>query len=424
MPPSSSNVILSRLGLTAFINAVSDQQLCDAVDRRFDLMLANGELDHALAAKASTPVPTLHAAKLPVTPIAALHEFAEATLVAGSDPLMRPFTSLGSVLRYAGILDRAADGTLLVDAVANANLRYRARGEFSEDMGIAFGITLAKQWARAAGAQGKLSVVNVDLIFASSSPGYPTRRGAVTAGLQPDYLLREDLPGGGYRFWILECKGTGDTSTRLQQLAKARQQTQALVLGGATLPALAVSTVSTVNGFTSYSIDPEAESPVIYPSDAAIREAVIRIPAPTSRFDEWRHSFDPGMIAARAIAVSCAALALRSGDADSIERWAPWADPRVFGSQRRDRLEGPDGRQYLGVLETSTRRPHGHEKPQEHELWGFSGVATEVVTAMRSGEHSLVREAQGAGEPVVEAVRGSERLVSLGENGTMLAIGG
>ncbi|MFF1609477.1 hypothetical protein ACFVYA_16980 [Amycolatopsis sp. NPDC058278] len=203
----------------------------------------------------------------------------------------------------------------------------------SEEMGIAFGVALARRWFMHTGAGAPSVAVDVDVALDDGrifGAGAPVRR---VAGRRPDYVLVAPAPGSRnrYRFRVLECKGTKSPGYAEPQLASAVEQLDGVAIGKWVPHGLATSiitseaetcyrAVDTIEGTEpSYEVTPEM---IEQPRDF--------------RLEAERPEVLAAEIAGASVRASWAMLADFGSNLEALRNWAP--ETMLGRTNRRPRV--------------------------------------------------------------------------------------
>lgn len=257
---------------------------------------------------------------LELRPIAAMLELARGTALT-THPQVAAFARRWSILRYLGAF--AIDpisGTLHLDAGALQFIGPNQRRVLSEELGIGFGILVAKHWCRTRIPQvGPIEVVDVDMTLNNGTVPALQRAGS----RQPDYLLKYPDPNNPRTtvYELLETKGTVQRSNAFEQLGRAVTQLAGLTVSGQPMTGIAVSTVSTTEGIRAMAVDPELPPVTWEPVDDALERW--RGASPTPRDDSPRIDIPAEQLFATATNVDNAALAMFGGQQGVAKRWLP-----------------------------------------------------------------------------------------------------
>lgn len=274
------------------------------------------------------------------------------------------------LLRYLGFFETSSEEASGQKALrvspAGQAIVGRQRSVASEDLGIGFGVLLARHWLRHSGiAHGAINIIDVDvalesclLKLQSKSAGNRSRR--------PDYLIHAYDPSLGCHYVrVLECKGTIDGKRADKQLASAVEQLGAATVAGCARTGLAVSTITSSDQVLYKALEC---LPVADPSTLA---------DPYGRVDVGIYrSGDPilGELLDRSLRGALSTLADFCGDPGLASRWAPGDtrdQPRSGGEPVR--YETP----YGSALGTSFPVPFGLRT-----LWVTYAIRASVYEAM------------------------------------------
>jgi hypothetical protein len=234
-------------------------------------------------------------------------------------------------LGYAALGEEASGQKTLRVSPAGQAIVGRQRGVASEDLGIGFGVLLARHWLRHSGiAHGAINIIDVDVALESCLLKLQSKS-AGNRPQRPDYLLHAYDPSRGcHHVRVLECKGTIDDKRADKQLASAVEQLGAATVAGCARTGLAVSTITS--------------------SDQVLYKALECLPVadplnpltdPYGRADVGIYrSDDPilGGLLDRSLRGALSTLADFCGDPGLASRWAPgdtWDRPRSGGGPVR-----------------------------------------------------------------------------------------
>lgn len=373
---------IRMMGTTAKVSMKSDDWLVKKiVKRQADYVAVNRGLPQKAVIKRAAGVK----GNLPLRPISAMLELALGTAL-NNDPDIAAFARGWSTLRYLGIFAKCAQtGALHLDGAALQLIGPNQRRVLSEDLGIGFGILVAKHWCRSRTSElGPIMAIDVDKAL---------RNGTVSnlqlAGRrQPDYLLAYPDPTtpGVTVYDLLETKGTVSTSTALTQLGRAVTQLAGLTVGGQPMTGIAVSTVSNADGFRVLAVDPE-EHQIRWKLDKEALERWRRADA-RPKTDVTKLDVGAEELFAMATNVGNAALAAFSGNHTAAKRWLPnYATGRAIeeddGVRRRTVFGTFVGAEYvIGIPGTQSR------------VRLYQGIAEDVATGLRELDASAVMDAQ------------------------------
>ena len=350
--------------------------------------VANKQAAYALAhpqvpTKAVVTPATGANAPLELRPIAAMLELARGTALS-DDPEIAAFARRWSILRHLGVFDRnPQDGSLRLDAGTLQFIGPNQRRVLSEELGIGFGILVAKRWCRArTPAIGPITAIDVDKALHNGT--VPNLQ--LAGGRQPDYLLAYPDPTtpGTMAYDLLETKGTVRRSTANGQLGRAVTQLAGLTVGGQPLTGIAISTISTSDGFLVLAVDPE-ERPIRWkPTETALDHW--RTATPRPRKDEPIIDIEADELFARATNVDYAALATFSGLREASKRWLPTeeAPHQAVDVVRRTTESGTFiGAEFVVEVPGTTAR-----------VSVYQGVEHQVADGLRALDASAVLDAQ------------------------------
>jgi hypothetical protein len=303
----------------------------------------------------------------PVRPMDAMLELARATRPHVSDDVFVAYKHW-AWLRYLGVFDLDAHRALGLSE-AGRKVHGNQRRVLSEELGVGFGVLLAKRWCRALGATGTITPVDLDVVL---TEGYAwtvplSARNVTVKGRQPDYLLLVDDASAplSKTLKVVECKGTKAPSYAPIQIARALTQLGSLTVDGRTPTGLAVSTVSTRDEVSYLAVDPEDPDELSYLVDDQAVRSIRRDKA--LRADDGAIDLDPTELLGTAVTISAGALADYAGNVEAATSWLPPSTterlsrspkPRVTRENEMGEFRGveyvfptPDGRRVLRVFE-------------------------------------------------------------------------
>ncbi len=373
---------IRMMGTRVSISLRSDATLAATVSARQAAYLA---ANPGVPAKAVvTPATGVHGL-FEIRPIAAMLELARGTALS-DDPEIAAFARRWSILRHLGVFAREPGvGTLHLDAAALQFIGPNQRRVLSEELGVGFGILVAKHWCRTrVPGVGPITAIDVDKALHTGT----VRNLQLAGGRQPDFLLAYADPAnlGAMAYDLLETKGTVSRSTANSQLGRAVTQLAGLTVGGQSITGIAVSTISTVDGFLVLAVDPEERAITWKPTEAALVRW--RTAEPWPRTDVARVDIDADELFARATNVDYAALATFSGLQAAAKRWLPRAGATDEAPDEVRRTI--DSGNFVGselvvaIPGTSTR------------VRIFQGVEHHVAAGLRALDASAVLDAQRA----------------------------
>jgi hypothetical protein len=177
---------------------------------------------------------------------------------------------------------------------------------FSEHVGVAFGIEVARQILASMYPGASITFHDVDFVL--NGQDLRTVGFVATSRRRPDYIARI-VRGGVAIYHVVECKGRRDASRSklIAQFATGTAQVHSLHAGGRVLPSLIIGTVAGHTGIHVHALDPD-EDPPTFPISDDIR----RVRAPISDFDEVV-DLDPEVLGARMETVALAQPLLNAG---------------------------------------------------------------------------------------------------------------
>jgi hypothetical protein len=215
-------------------------------------------------------------------------------------------TSQWAWIRYRWAFEKDQYGGLAVTSEA-LRLRYHHSTVFSEQVGIAFGLDVARKILRRSHVGAMVTFHDVDFVM----EGVALQQVHVTTGSKrPDYIARVEELGGKVVYYAIECKGRRNYNPRdmAVQLATGASQVQHLRVGGLGLPSLIIGTSAGPNGIYVYALDPEEEGP----SHQAL-DRVRPTPKPRVRQTPRGEEIDPEQFVERMAAAASAEVLLNAG---------------------------------------------------------------------------------------------------------------
>lgn len=389
---------IRMMGTTVTVPCESDTPLAD------DVSLIQKDLATKYGAKLKlpqkgkiTPAAGVHG-DLELRPISAMLELARGTALS-NDPQVTAFARSWSTLRYLGIFAKNAQSQKLhLDSAALPFIGPNQRRVLSEDLGIGFGIIVAKQWCEERTPNvGPIAAIDVDV--AIHKKVIPALNPA--GKRQPDYILAYPDPQnyGVMIYDLLETKGTVSRRNAKEQLGRAVTQLAGLTVGGNPMTGIAVSTVSATTGVSVMAVDPE-ELPVTWrPTNEIL--ALSRDTGGRPRKDEAKLDVSAEELFASAMNVGNASLAEFSGQQSLAKRWLPNFDASRRGGGSSEVRRTTESGSFVGtdyVIEI----PGTSERVRL-----YHGVDEQVVGGLRDLDAIAVMEAQSA------FARGSAREVNM-----------
>lgn len=390
---------ICKMGMTAGIQMESDQALANDIAHHQSALVADFRKKH-IKKKLKLPHKNLITpadgvdGELKVRPISAMLELARGTAL-NADPAVTAFARRWSILRYLGLFDVNDKGRLHLDAGTLQFIGPNQRRVLSEDLGIGFGIVVAKHWCKkrltAPGNHpprriGPITAIDIDTALRNGI--VPNLR--LTGDRQPDYLLAySELHTPGVKIYdLLETKGTVNKSTAKKQLGRAVTQLAALTVGGQPMTGIAVSTVSKTNGIITMAVDPE-EPPMTWQpmneilkgwrnADSRRLEGVIELDLSADEFF------------ARATNVDNASLAEFGGQHIVAKSWLPKFDADERGEANGEVIRTTEAGRFVGT-EYVIDVPGTSDRVKLYQ-----GVEKHVVDGLKDLDAIAVAEAQRA----------------------------
>lgn len=377
---------IANLATPSIIQAESTDTLAANVAAKQGILVAE-KLPNTLPHKAQIDRVAELDAAIEIRPIQALLELSRGSIYR-QDRQIQGLSQFWPILRYMGMFERDDANNLHLRGEDLAIIGPNQRRIISEDLGIGFGILLAKHWCgeRIQAQGGPASAI------ASTDFDQALNLGQLqhftVAARQPDYVLSYPDPNRPEItiFELLEVKGTATQGNALKQLGRAATQLASVTVNQNPVTGIAISTVSTSDSIRAYSIDPPGP---------AVRQVVTRtwlnemqgsisekIP-PSARLELPREQ-----LAAKVATANYASLALFGGLEFAAKEWSPSAElPPIH----------PDTQQTRRVIGNQTFR--GHEitissTTSEHQLSIFQGLESNVSEALTSLSPERVQSAQ------------------------------
>lgn len=324
---------------------------------------------------------------LELRPIQAMLELARGTALR-----CNPLVLVWPALRYLGVFTKDGMSALRLDAAATRFIGPHQRCGLSEELGIGFGILVAKHWCmeRVPGLHFSRAINVMDVDKAIGKGSVPNLQ--KVGRRQPDYLLAYQNPAdtpGKITYDLLETKGTVDESGVKKQLGRAVTQLAGLQLGGQPMTGIAVSTVSNENKILAKAVDPD-ENPFTWtPTDEVLRRWRAReahLPAKGGAAISASSDLLPENEEFLATATNAdnAALAAFGGLRKTAEKWLPTLP--AIGETDAETSRELDIGEFVGtecVIRVS-----------DAEVRVYQGVEKQVAGALRDLKYSGVVEAQ------------------------------
>lgn len=370
---------IRTMGTTSSIQMQSDDELAHDIGQRQAEILA----DHPdLPGKYSVQPAIGIDGVLAVRPISAMLELARGT-VFDVDRDIAAFGRRWPILRYLGVIaNRIPEQVLHLDAAALEFIGPNQRRVLSEELGVGFGIVVAKHWCRSrAQAAGPIAVVDVDRALRNGGGPRLRREG----DRQPDYLLSYPDPSGRTVYELLETKGTVSVSNAKSQLSRAATQLAGLTISGRSMTGIAVATVSSEQDIRALAIDPE-EAPVMWtPEKGAIAD--VRSQPPKERPRAAKVDVSAEEFLATATNVGNASLALFGAQHQTAKRWLPNLEEGRAPTAESQVTRETDVGTFVGA-ELYV------DLPGSGRLRLFHGVGAEVADTLQDLDPQALLEAQ------------------------------
>jgi hypothetical protein len=376
---------ITMLGITATVSVVSDDALAGEIDAE---QQEYGRMHPGAPQKERiVPAPQIHG-HFKVRPISALLELARGTALS-DDPEIFAFARRWSILRYLGVFDLHPLGYLRLDTGALEFIGANQRRVISEELGIGFGIVVAKRWCRTRQPTvGTITAIDVDKALNGGQVHNLQRNGS----RQPDYLLAYSDPvhASQTTYDLLETKGTVNRSNAKKQLGRAVTQLAGLTVAGKPMTGLAASTVSTVNGISIMAVDPEERPMTWEASNEALERS--RLNEVRRRQDVSHLDVEPEEFFAAATNVDNASLAEFSGQMGAADRWLPRRRSRSGSTSRsNDSAQREFGAgTFVGSEQVISVPGSGTQ------VRVFQGVEKHVADGLRALDGAAVVQAQRA----------------------------
>ncbi len=349
-------------------------------------------------------------------PAEALHRLALATQPPYPDELIELYQRWAP-LRYLGFFAHDKAGRLVVSD-AGREIRGNQRRVTSEELGIGFAVRIAEDWIRDRGLRpGLIEVVDVDLLRKQGFLKLHGRKLTVEDdGKHPDYLLIAHVPGSRwpFRLFFLECKGTARADYAVRQLAGAVIQLDGIQIGGAPLPGLAVSTVTSRDTVAYRAVELECDGVEAAPDDRRVARGNMRTLDDEATF--------------AALRIAWTALADFGGNLRAAAEWAQderHSVPAGGQGPPRRRFGTPYGSGYAWGVERRTR-VNGRTLTIRR---GIDGAVDEELarvnpTGLLDAQSNFAQSLAETEEPPRAAVEpgGRVRITSAGPNGSILSI--
>jgi hypothetical protein len=245
----------------------------------------------------------------------------------------------------------------------------------SEELGVGFGVVLARRWFRNALGPGiPIGFIDIDAYVSGSGFG---------GSIRSDYLLiaLDTARPGCYRVRLLECKGTQEEPLARHQMRKAVRQLGSHIISP--LPdGIAVSSVTYGDQIRCFAVETRGKGEASYRPNWKTKD--VRWGA-----DEHSWSAENGEFLAAALRETWGRLAEFGGN---VEAHSTWSGPRDeedadahVDFRERSEVQTPYG-QAIGVTETVT--------VADLRLSVTRAIDASVDSALSSGDPALVTAAQ------------------------------
>lgn len=407
------------MGTRVMISRESDAALAAAITAgQADHIQNNPQLPHK---PVISPALGVHG-DVTLRPISVMLELALGTVL-NEDPDIAAFARHWSIFRYLGVFAKEVQtGRLHLDTAALKYIGANQRRVLSEELGIGFGIIVAKQWCKARNPGiGPITVIDVDKALKKGQvPLLEDKKN----GRQPDYLLSYfDPTNPRVKIYdLLETKGTADKSNAKKQLSRAVTQLAGLTLNGQPMTGIAISTVSKTNGFHVMAVDPEEEPTTWEPTNEALE--YWRTSKEPFRQDDFKLDLPREEFLATATNVGFASLADFSGQQEVATRWLPNLDTgrktKTNADVSRRTASGSFvGTEYVVEIPGTSARLRVFRGAEEHVVGGLRALdATAVLGAQRAFAETHVDEF----DTPHESNDNSETVSAVTSDGSMLEI--
>ena len=271
----------------------------------------------------------------PVRPVEVLHALSYATSPLYEDDVHDMYIQWG-LLRYLGFFEHGEceEGKIPPLGVSEAGRRVAGtqRRVASEELGVGFGVVLARRWFRRALGPGvPIGFIDVDAYLSGSGFG---------GYIRSDYLLiaPDSSRAGHYRVRLLECKGTQEEPRARMQMVTAVRQLGSPIIhplpDGIAVSSVTYAEVARGERVCCFAVEARGESETSYPPDwnaEDVRWAADRI--------SW--SAEDGRGLAAALRESWSRLAAYGGNVEAQRTWSGRRDDEAISDQVdvRDRSE-------------------------------------------------------------------------------------
>jgi hypothetical protein len=240
--PGAIDPLLAPLRFDRAVRVTSDQTHAAAVQSKLPASVAGKPAKGTL-----TGVDEVHGVQH-VSPAEILLELAKVSTPALLPPGMRDLSLRWAWLHYCWAFENAAPPPptkkMRLSSAARDLAQHRKQVA-SDDLGVGFGLALARRALEARFAPAITTAFDAEAILATSS-ALSTWGIQHTGPLRPDYFIQVSSLAGGTPWssvWVLECKGTQGTR-HLQQIRKGVTQTATIthISTGISAPAIISAT--------------------------------------------------------------------------------------------------------------------------------------------------------------------------------------
>ena len=323
----------------------------------------------------------------PVRPVEVLHALSYVTSPMYGDDLHDMYMQW-ALLRYLGFFERGERGNKIPPlGVSEAGCRVAGvqRRVTSEELGVGFGVVLARRWFRhALGPRVPIGFIDVDAYVLSSGFG---------GSIRSDYLLiaPDSAKADCYRVRLLECKGTWDERLARIQMKKAVRQLGSPVISP--LPdGIAVSSVTWGSQIRCFAVETRGKGEASYQPDWEARDV---------RWGAGELSWSAGSsgFVAAALRETWGRLADFSGNVEARNAWSGPRDVAQVRVRERNEFQTPYG-PAIGVSETVTIG--------DIRLSVTRAIDTSVDSALGTGDPANITAAQSRFAERIERVDGTQ----------------
>lgn len=286
---SAATTISQKIAEESRVAFVAVEDAAPENKRAAQIKAAHAAFDADMARTVASSTPTTEAiqrekdklvAKNALTPVAGLHKDHRMRLLdvlhthgrasALQQSLRcRSLHALWPIMRYIGVAK--IENNSFVLSQSGKNYRGNNRRVLSEDLGIAFGLTVGEIWQKLSYPRAVTAAVDIDEVL---------RQGCILnrpvksiSARRPDYVLAsvESKKTNSAVFSLLECKGTSAPSKMESILASGLGQLKTIEVGSQIPPGLAVCTLSDENSpWRFIALDPPSPFEPVEIDDSAI----------------------------------------------------------------------------------------------------------------------------------------------------------